>query len=245
LARRRYRSDERLPLGTTPPAPPPPAPTPDPKPEPAGPQYDASGLKAQIDAMRAQQQPADQLDRYIAHFFQGALPNERQWLRDRAHDRPHYFANPMLVHQAGMLALQDGVVRESPEFLHAIGKKLDDHFAAMRAAPAPPPAAPMPPPMPPSLPEPQHVARVDVEHVEHDHEPPQEDHIMPEHVSAPVSRSGGERYAMGDYEPTIGTIRLSKAEREHAAAAGVSDEVYAANKLKMMKLKKAKVIRDE
>jgi hypothetical protein len=147
----------------------------------------------------------------------------------------------MLVHHAGMLALRDGVARESPDFVRAIGKKLDDHFAAMQAAP--PPTAPMPPPMPPSMPEPQ--AHVDVEHVEHDHEPPQEDHIMPEHVSAPVSRSGGERYATGDYEPTIGTVRLSKAEREHAAAAGVSDEVYAANKLKMMKLKKAKVIRDE
>jgi len=38
---------------------------------------------------------------------------------------------------------------------------------------------------------------------------------------------------------------LSKAEREHAEAAGVSVEEYAKQKLKMMKLKKAKVIKDE
>ena len=94
-------------------------------------------------------------------------------------------------------------------------------------------------------PVPQHAAHVDIstEHTESGE--PEEPHTMPEHVSAPVSRSGGERYAMGDYEPSANSIRLSKAEREHAAAAGVSEEIYAQNKLKMMKLKKAKVIKDD
>jgi hypothetical protein len=69
---------------------------------------------------------------------------------------------------------------------------------------------------------------------------PDEAHAMM--FSAPVSRGDGHSV---EPEPTMSSIRLSKAEREHAAAAGVSDEIYAANKLKMMKLKKAKVIRDE
>ena len=49
------------------------------------------------------------------------------------------------------------------------------------------------------------------------------------HISAPVSRdSGGPHYAMrGDYEPgSDSRITLSKAEREHAEAAGVSLEEY-------------------
>jgi len=64
------------------------------------------------------------------------------------------------------------------------------------------------------------------------------------HVSAPVSRAS--EHFSGDYEPGEGSrVTLSKAEREHAEAAGVSVEEYAKQKLRMMKMKKAKLIRDE
>ena len=60
-----------------------------------------------------------------------------------------------------------------------------------------------------------------------------------------VSRGGDHYVVGGEHEPSASSVRLSKAEREHAAAAGVSDEIYARKKLRMMKLKKSKIIRDE
>jgi hypothetical protein len=204
-----------------------------PQPQATPPAQPVSGLSQQLHDLRQQQQ-SDQLDAYLSHYFQGALPTERQWLRDRVHDRPHYFANPMLVHEAGRLALQDGVPRESPQFVATIGKKLDDYFAAMQAQAAP---APSPPPMPPPMPAHTHI---DVEQSEHDHEPEGASVA----VSAPVSR-GAEHYS-ADYEPSEGSrVHLSTAEREHARASGVSDEVYAREKMRMMKLKKARVLKDE
>jgi len=58
-------------------------------------------------------------------------------------------------------------------------------------------------------------------------------------VSAPVSRGGDHYVVGGEHEPSASSVRLSKAEREHAA---VSDEIYAREKLRMMKLKKSKII---
>jgi hypothetical protein len=50
----------------------------------------------------------------------------------------------------------------------------------------------------------------------------------------------------GDYEPGKGSrVTLSKAEREHAEAAGVSVEEYGRQKLKMLRMKKAKILKDE
>ena len=69
---------------------------PDPAPEPAQ-HYDASGLKAQIEQQRQQQQ-SDQLDAYLTYAFPGATPNERRWLRANV----HHLQNPMLVHQAAL-----------------------------------------------------------------------------------------------------------------------------------------------
>ena len=73
----------------------------------------------------------------------------------------------------------------------------------------------------------------------HDSEP---EEPMPSHsVSAPVSRAS-EAYS----EPGEGSrVTLSKAEREHAEAAGVSVEEYGRQKLRMMKMKKAKLLKDE
>ena len=59
-------------------------------------------------------------------------------------------------------------------------------------------------------------------------------------VSAPVSRGGDHYVVGGEHEPSASSVRLSKAEREHAAAAGVSDKIYAREKLRMMKPKNLK-----
>ena len=71
---------------------------------------------------------------------------------------------------------------------------------------------------------------------------PDETHDMAPFVSAPVSRGGDHYVVGGEHEPSASSVRLSKAEREHAAAAGVSDEIYAREKLRMMKLKQSKII---
>jgi hypothetical protein len=61
-------------------------------------------------------------------------------------------------------------------------------------------------------------------------------------ASAPPSRS---EYA-GSMPPpeASGRVTLSAAEREAAALAGVSEVVYAKNKLKLLQMKKQGLIRD-
>jgi hypothetical protein len=205
-----------------------------------GARHFSTGLKEQLAQQQRYSQP-DPLDQYIAHTFPGATPFERQWLRANA----HHLNNPGLMHSAAAIALQRGVPRNSPEFLAFVSALLDQHHHAMHAQapqphepPAPPPPPPQPEPMPPPMP---HMTHVDIERDDHDHEP----EAMSHYVSAPVSRdSQGGGYIAGEPEPTTSSIRLSKAEREHAQAAGVSEEVYAQNKLKMLKLKKSNVIKD-
>jgi hypothetical protein len=194
--------------------------------------YDITGLKDQLDQQRryAEQHA---LHQYIASNFPGALPHEAQWLMAN----PHHLQNPMLVHHAAQIAAQRGIPRQDPQFLQFIGQLLDQHHAASQVQPAPAPPMP-PPPMPPPMPAHTHV---DVEQSDHDSEP--ESAHMDAHYSAPVSRAS-EAYS-ADYEPTDGRVTLSKAEREHAEAAGVSVEEYGRQKLRMMKMKKAKLIRDE
>jgi hypothetical protein len=263
MARRRYKSDaispaghaekpaeaaatpEQYPLGSEPTPPSPPAP--DTTAEPA--QHFQSGLAEQIRQQRAY---AEQhaLQQYIASNFLGALPHEAQWLMAN----PHHLSNPPLVHAAAQIAAQRGIPRQDPQFLHFVGQLLDQHAAAqMQPAPAPrysgamtagepPVAGPMP--APPTPPMPAHT-HIDVEKTEYDGEP-ESASVSVHHVSAPVSRDSGHYAASGEYEPGEGSrVTLSKAEREHAEAAGVSVEEYAKQKLRMMKLKKAKVIKDE
>jgi hypothetical protein len=59
--------------------------------------------------------------------------------------------------------------------------------------------------------------------------------------SAPVSHHGDSSHVI-EPELTPSQVRLTSAEREAAHAAGVSEELYAKNKLKMEKMKKAKLI---
>ena len=187
--------------------------------------------------MRQQQQYAQYhaLHQYIASNFPGALPHEADWLMKN----PHHLGNPALVHAAAQIAAQRGIPRQDPQFLSFIGQLLDQHHAAMQAQPAP-----APPPMPPMPPMPPPVTHVDLEKVESPEGEPEQESMSMHHVSAPVSRAS-EAYS-ADYEPSEGSrVTLSKAEREHAEAAGVSVEEYGRQKLRMMKMKKAKLIRDE
>jgi hypothetical protein len=203
---------------------PPPESSPEAKPEPA--QHFSTGLGEQLRQQQQYAQP-DPIDQYISHYFQGAQPNERQWLRANS----HHLQNPMLVHHAAGIALQRGIPRQSPEFLQFIGQLLDQHHAAMQA-PAPPP--------PVHEPEPPPVAHVDQEHVEHDHEP-DEDRAMASFISAPPSR-GDHSHAV-EPEPTMGSIRLSAEQRDIAARSGISDVEYAKQLLKMQKMKTSGLIK--
>jgi hypothetical protein len=78
--------------------------------------------------------------------------------------------------------------------------------------------------------------------MQHAPPPPQAEAEQPAHtVAAPPSRG----YVPGfEPEDSANTIRLSPAEREHARASNISEELYAKNKLKMQKAKKAGLIKD-
>jgi hypothetical protein len=180
----------------------------------------------------------DALEQYLNAYFAGAMPNERQWLRMNR----HHLQNPGLVHLAASTALQAGFARNSEAFLQEVGNQLDRLYAPVQAQAAPPPMPPMPPPVPtigPTI-----GPTIDADRSKTPEGEPESAHMDAHFVSAPVSRDSGHYAASGEYEPGS-RVTLSKAEREHAEAAGVSVEEYARQKLKMMKLKKAKVIKDE
>jgi hypothetical protein len=143
---------------------------------------------------------------------------------------------------AHMDALNRGFPDDSDGYFHHINDQLHRQHAYPPPSPAPPPPVHEPMPAPP---EPALAHDIESEHS--DSGEPEEAHMNPAHVSAPVSRSGGERYAMsGDYEPTANSIRLTAAEREIAnLPGGAGEEEYARQKLKMLKLKRANVNRDQ
>jgi len=182
---------------------------------------------------------SDPVEQYLSFHFPGALPVERAWLRANQ----HRLANPALIHSAAAIALQRGCPRGSPEFMQFCAALLDQHAAAQGHA------APVPEPPPTHEPEPQPVAHIDLEAEHSGSSEPEESHAMPQHLSAPVSRSGGERYAMGDYEPTAGSIRLSAEQRDMAhrsmphLSADEAEKSYAANLLKMQKMQKSGLIK--
>jgi hypothetical protein len=207
------------------------------KPEPdQSAQHFSTGLKDQLEAQRRYAQP-DPIDAFINQHYSGALPHERQWLRDH----PEHMQHVQLVHAAGMIALQRGVPRHSPEFLHAIEQLIAQHHAAMQAQPPPPPPmhAP-PPPAPPMPPMPHHIEL----EAEHDDEPEQPS--MAHHYAAPVSHGTG-----GVFEPELTSpsqVKLTAEQRDMARRSmphlshDEAEKTYAANFLKMEKAKKAKLI---
>jgi hypothetical protein len=177
----------------------------------------------------------DPLNAYLDAAFPSATPNERAWLKAN----PRYLQNPTLTHHAAMIALQRGIPRHSGEFLSFIGQLLDQHAAATQA---PPMHAPMPPPSPPMPPQ-RHIDLTESHKGEPEDGEPESDHDMTHHYAAPVSR-GESSHSIEPPELSPSQVRLSAEEREAAHAAGISDEEYGKQKLRMMKLKKAKVIKD-
>jgi hypothetical protein len=200
-------------------------------PEPA---HFSTGLGEQI---RQQQQSAEQAQ---LHGYIDQVPNlsaaQRQWL----HMNPHGVYRFDLLHGAHTIAQQRNIAVDSPEYFHFLSAMLNTYGHLPPQQPAqmqPAPASPMPP-------MPAHT-HIDVEKVESPESEPEQESVAVHHM-APVSHDSGHYAASGEYEPGDGSrVTLSKAEREHAEAAHVSVEEYAKQKLKMLKLKKAKVIRDE
>jgi hypothetical protein len=243
VARRRYRSDaisaaghggetpaeaappEQHPLGSEP--------TPaqnEAKPEPS--QHFSSGLGEQL---RQQQQHAAQAQ---LHGYIDSIPSlsaaQRQWL----HLNPHGVYRFDLLHGAHTIATeQRGIKPDTREYFDFLSNMLNTYGHLPPQQPAH--AAPAPPPPQPE-PVAQHVAHVDLEHVEHDHEP-DEAHAMASFISAPVSR-GDHGHAI-EPEPTMGSIRLTAEQRDIAARSGISDVEYAKQLLKMQKMKTSGLIK--
>jgi hypothetical protein len=209
-------------------------------PSSCAPQHFSTGLGEQ---MRAQQQDAQlaQLYGYI-----NSIPNLSAPQRQFLLLNPHGLARFDLLHAGHMEALERGVPPDSGEYFRYLADKLNRYFHTPLQQPAQPASAPPLPPMPaPPPPMPPTTHHIDLEKVETPAGEPEEETVSVHHVSAPVSHDSGNYTASGEYEPGANSVRLSKAEIEHAQAAGVSVEEYGRQKLRMMKLKKAKVIRDE
>jgi hypothetical protein len=139
------------------------------------------------------------------------------------------------------MALQHNIVPDSADYFRVLESALH-HYGHLPPQqpmqPAPPPAAPMPPPML----EPVHTAHVDLEHVEHDHEP-DEAHMY----SAPVSR--GEAGPSVEPQMTPSSVRLSPEQRDMAAHRSMphlshdqAERTYATAVLKLGKMTKSKLI---
>jgi hypothetical protein len=200
--------------------------------EPAQP---ISGLGQQLHDMRQQAEQA-QLHGYI-DSIPNLSPAQRHWL----HSNPHGVYRFDLLNDAHMIAGHRNIPVDSPEYFHFLSAMLNTYGPLPPQQPAQAQPAPSPPPMPPPVVPPMHV---DVSKTENaDTGEPEAASVAAHFMSAPVSR--GEAGHSIEPELSPSQVRLSKAEREHAEAAGVSLEEYGRQKLKMLKLKKAKVIKDE
>jgi len=195
-------------------------------------------LKAQLDQLRqGQQQRASADGQHVAAM--AATPFEDQLnkipglsVAQKAYlrERPYALARWDLVHVAHNFSLQNGIPVDSPAYFQVIEQVLHQYGNIPFTTPAP---EPTPQPTPEPRPAPMHQPTPETE---------RDDDYAPHFVSAPPSRS---EYA-GSMPPpeASGRVTLSPAEREAAALAGVSEVVYAKNKLKMLQMKKAGLIRD-
>jgi hypothetical protein len=206
---------DEFPLGSEPTAPSAPAPDQKAEPEPA---QAISSLKAQIDAQRAyaeQQQAQHNWHNWLVQYLgslPGLTPHKFYYLHSHFSQNPQHLTQQHwdVLKAAHQIALERGVKEDSPEYFQFLDALMHQHAAT-------PAALPMPPPMP--EPRPQPMTHIDIEKTEGPEGEPEEAHIRAEHVSAPPSR-GAEHYSVGgEYEPSANSVRLSKAEREHAAAA--------------------------
>jgi hypothetical protein len=208
------------------------------KPPPeSAPQSFSTGLKDQLAqqrqyADRPQPQPQQHLDPLASYLISipGLTIPKFQFLSRYFGQRPHLLNADhwQLLKAAHDITTKEREIPEdSAEYFQSLHGILQQH--------APPPAAP---PMPPPVhePAPQPMTHVDVE--THDSEP---ESPMPQHFSAPVSRS--DHATAVEPEPTMGMIRLTAEQRDIAARSGISDVEYGKQLLRMQKMKSSGLIK--
>src|SRR5262249_47438075 len=161
-----------------------------------------------------------------------ALPNLSVAQRAYLRERPHALARPDILAWAHNFAQYHGVPVDSPTYFQVMDQAL--HQYGNIAFTTPPTAtetqAPTPQPTPTPMPQaPQPPA------------PERDDDYAPHIASAPPSRS---EYAGSMPPEASGRVTLSGEERSIAAATGCSEIEYAKNKLKLMQMKKAGLIKD-
>jgi hypothetical protein len=193
-------------------------------------QHAASGLKDQLADMQrhAQQQQQqvhpDPLAMYLAQI-PGLSPHKFYFLHAYFSQHPDRLTPQhwdVLKGAHHIATVERKIGEDSPEYFAFVHQMMHEHAA----------------PMPAAIPDMPPMAHADLEQTEHDHE--QEAQMAPHNISAPPSRSG-EHY-VGDYEPRPESVRLSPEEREIAQRTGISEVKYAEGKLKLQKMKKAKII---
>jgi hypothetical protein len=167
------------------------------------------------------------------HSIRTNLPNggdvaQRAFLRER----PYALARPDILAWAHNYSQNYGVPVVLDHVLHQYGN------IAFTTPPTASPATetqvttPQPSPEPvPSMPQATQPPA-----------PERDDNCAPHIASAPPSRS---EYAGSMPPPEVsGRVTLSQEERSIAAATGISEIEYAKNKLKLLQMKKAGIIRD-
>jgi hypothetical protein len=206
-----------------------------PQPELSQPDETALALQRQIDALArsealqrqaAEQQlqpqrPMSREDRLAVWRMQGMPEVELKFLTAN----PALVDMPQLTAYAANEALQQGHERGSEAFLNATKLNFDKHLQQLQAqaqtqTPTEPAMTPTPkffePPPAPKPRGPQGPI-----------------------VSAPVSREVPTGEPRPEYQQDPRRVTLSVEERQVAAASGISEVTYAANKLKMLRMKAA------
>jgi hypothetical protein len=232
---------------------PPPSPTPSqPTPSPHS-SSDTLSLKDQLDLLRraGQQRQAESHEATAApappQSFAStpleaqldAIPNLSVAQRAYLRERPYALARPDILSWGHNFAQYYGVPVDSPAYFQVLDEALHQYgnIAFTTPATASPAtetqaSAPTPQPTPAPMPQaPQPPA------------PDRDDDSAPHFVSAPPSRS---EYAGSVPPPDVaaGRVTLTPEERSVAAATGISEVVYAKNKLKLQQMKKAGLIKD-
>lgn len=186
------------------------------------PQPQPHALRTQVDALRQAEEihRAEMLQRQQQAPLQRATETERQpevqftpaeIELNAAH--PDLLSNSAMAQIASMAVgtlAQRNIQRGSPEYESALGPMVEQMIASAKAMAAPPAT-----PSAPLATEPAMERRIP--------------------VSAPVSRD----VPSGNFDGLPSKVTLSPAEREHARLAGISELVYAQNKLRLMQLKKS------
>ena len=194
----------------------------------------AMSLKDQLNVMQQNRANADGL--HIAG--QASTPLEQQLeqipglsVMQRAYlrERPYALTRPDILSAAHLCAQQNGIAVDSPAYFQVMDYALQDFGnIPFTTPPAASPAAEAPAPAPATQPRPA----------------PMPDDSYAAHIaSAPPSRS---EYAgsMPPPDASNSRVTLSAPEREVAALSGVTEVEYAKNKLKLLNMKKAGIIRD-